>query len=59
MGELFGGCFGAAVMLAMAAGWFNHLYICFTQSEWGFLIAGALFFPVAIIHGWGAWLGFW
>ena len=44
---------------ATVAGWFTHLYVCFTQGEWGFLIAGAVFAPVAIIHGWGNWLGVW
>jgi hypothetical protein len=47
-------------MFALFAGaWLQHLYTCFTNEKWGFLIAGALFFPVAIVHGWGIWLGFW
>ncbi|MCW0236717.1 MAG: hypothetical protein OJJ21_24190 [Ferrovibrio sp.] len=41
------------------AGWVQHLYTCFTQNEWGFLIAGAIFFPIGVIHGWGIWLGIW
>ena len=40
-------------------GWLQHLYTCFTDDRWGFLIAGALFFPIGIIHGWGIWFGFW
>ncbi len=28
-------------------------------DAWGFLIAGAIFFPVAVVHGWGIWLGIW
>jgi hypothetical protein len=40
-------------------GWITHLYNCFTQDEWGFLIAGAIFFPIGVIHGWGIWLGLW
>lgn len=39
--------------------WFNHIFVCFTDDRWGFLIAGALFFPIAIVHGFGAWFGFW
>lgn len=39
--------------------WFTHLYVCFTAGRWGFLIAGALFFPIAIIHGIGVWFGIW
>ncbi len=45
-------------MLAFG-GWLQHLYTCFTQELWGFLIAGAIFFPVGVIHGWGIWLGIW
>ena len=37
--------------------WFNHLYICFTDDRWGFLIAGAIMFPIAIVHGVGNWFG--
>jgi len=50
---------GAIVGLAAFAGWCQHLYTCFNEKLWGFLIAGALFFPIAIIHGWGIWLGWW
>ncbi len=45
--------------IACVAAWFTHLYVCFTTAKWGFLIAGAIFFPVAIIHGFGVWLGIW
>ena len=50
---------GVFVELAAFAGWCQHLYTCFNERLWGFLIAGALFFPIAIIHGWGIWLGWW
>lgn len=49
---------GIAGILALA-GWFTHLYTCFTTNEWGFLIAGAIFFPIGVIHGWGIWFGIW
>ena len=39
--------------------WFTHVIYCFQHHEWGFLIGGALFFPVAIVHGWGIWFGWW
>jgi len=48
-----------AFVITMAAAWFTHLYTCFSEEKWGFLIGGALFFPVAIIHGIGIWLGIW
>ena len=54
------GNFAAITIFLIAAGaWFQHLYTCFTEEAWGFLIAGALFFPIAIVHGVGIWLGFW
>jgi hypothetical protein len=47
------------VYIACFLGWCNHLFTCFTQELWGFLIAGAMFFPIGIIHGVGNFLGFW
>lgn len=41
------------------AAWLTHIVVCLQNGEWGFLIAGALFFPIAIIHGFGIWLGVW
>jgi hypothetical protein len=41
------------------AGWITHVITCLSQSEWGFLIAGAIFVPVGVVHGWGIWFGFW
>lgn len=40
----------------LVAAWFNHIITCFSDGLWGFLIAGAIFFPVGIIHG--IWLWF-
>ena len=55
MGDFFGWIIG----LTCFGAWFQHLFTCFTDDRWGFLIAGAIFFPVAIVHGIGIWLGFW
>jgi hypothetical protein len=41
------------------AGWGQHLYTWFSEKLWGFLIAGAIVFPVGVIHGIGIWLGWW
>jgi hypothetical protein len=38
------------------AGWVNHIITCFQEELWGFLIAGAIMFPIGIIHG--IWLWF-
>lgn len=41
------------------AAWLTHIVVCLQAGKWGFLIAGALFFPIAIIHGIGVWFGAW
>ena len=50
---------GGLLTLVCIAAWLTHVTVCFQGNRWGFLIAGALFFPVAIIHGIGIWFGFW
>ncbi len=47
-----------SIILGVAA-WLTHIFTCLANGEWGFLIAGALAFPIAIIHGIGIWFGFW
>lgn len=47
------------IFIAFFAAWITHIITCFSDDRWGFLIAGALFFPVAIIHGVGIWFGAW
>ena len=41
------------------AGWLTHIYLCIGAAKWGLLIAGALFFPIGVLHGWGSWFGIW
>ena len=36
--------------------WLTHIFTCFSAGLWGFLIAGALFFPIGILHGVYLWL---
>lgn len=36
-------------------GWLTHIFTCFSQGLWGFLVAGAIFFPVGILHGMWLW----
>jgi hypothetical protein len=53
------GCvFGGIIGLTMLGAWITHVYFCLSDGRWGFLIAGAIFFPIAIVHGIGIWLGF-
>ena len=51
--------FGIAVFLFMAGSWLTHVIECINTQAWGFLIAGAIFFPVGIVHGVGLWIGVW
>ncbi len=50
---------GIGFILTLVAAWLTHLYISFTTAAWGFLIAGAIFFPIGIVHGIGSWFGAW
>ena len=43
-------------LMSMAA-WLTHVIVCLGDDRWGFLIAGAIMFPIAIIHGVGIWFG--
>jgi len=55
------GVIGAGIGLGMAlwliAAWFTHVIVCLKTASWGFLIAGAIVFPIAWIHGTGLWFG--
>lgn len=45
------------VFLGFFAAWITHVITCLQDASWGFLIAGAVFFPVAVVHGIGIWFG--
>lgn len=53
--DSFNGVLVLLVALVGIAGWFTHLITCFSEGLWGFLIAGAVFFPIGIIHGIYLW----
>ncbi|SIT00067.1 hypothetical protein [Achromobacter sp. MFA1 R4] len=48
---------GAGLILWVVLAWFTHIFVCLKTASWGFLIAGAIFFPVAFVHGTGIWFG--
>lgn len=50
---------GVALFLASVGGWLTHVVVCLQAEKWGFLIAGAIFAPIGVIHGWGCWFGAW
>lgn len=45
--------------ITLLAAWFTHVIVCIKSASWLFLIAGAIAFPVAWIHGIGYWFGLW
>jgi hypothetical protein len=51
--------FGLGIALTCFAAWLTHVITCLNDAAWGFLIAGAIFFPVGVVHGIGIWLGVW
>lgn len=49
--------FGLLFLAWFFGTWLTHIVVCLKTASWGFLVAGAIFFPVAIVHGTGLWLG--
>jgi hypothetical protein len=48
------------VVLAVAySAWLTSIIFCATNGLRPFMIAGAAFFPVGIVHGIGIWFGGW
>lgn len=48
-----------AFMLSCLAAWATHIIVCVQDETWLLLIAGAVAFPVGIVHGFGRWFGVW
>lgn len=51
------GIFTILIVLWLIAAWFTHVITCLATGAWGFLIAGAIVFPIAWVHGTGIWFG--
>ena len=47
--------FGVVLIFATVAAWLTHIFTCFADGLWGFLIAGAILFPIGILHGLYLW----
>jgi hypothetical protein len=43
------------LVLWIGAAWLTHIVVCFANDSWGFLVAGAIAFPVAWAHGTWVW----
>jgi len=56
---MMGDVIGFFLVIACIAAWFTHIVVCISSATWGLLVAGALFFPIGIIHGFGIWFGVW
>lgn len=46
---------GELIVLACGLAWLTHILYCFSHLMWGFLVAGAIFFPIGIMHGVYLW----
>ena len=53
-----GNVFLFLLVIWVVIAWLVHVIVCLTVGAWGFLIAGAIVFPIAVIHGTGIILGF-
>jgi hypothetical protein len=49
--------FFMTLMLTLSAAWFTHVIITIKTASYLLLIAGAIFFPIGIVHGIGYWFG--
>ncbi|HDL7646338.1 TPA: hypothetical protein PXP51_001547 [Yersinia enterocolitica] len=47
------------IAIWLVTAWITHIIVCFKTTSWGFLIAGALFFPIAWVHGTEIWFEWW
>jgi len=47
----------SVIALWILAAWITHIVVCLKTAAWGFLVAGAILFPIAWIHGTGVWFG--
>ena len=59
MERVLGPIFVLILLVVGPAAWITHLVRCFTEEQWGFLIGGAIFFPIAVVDGFGIWFGVW
>jgi hypothetical protein len=55
MNDLITGTIVLSLILMPVVAWFTHVIHCINHEMWGFLIAGAIMFPIAIIHGIMIW----
>ena len=49
--------FTVLIIAGTLGAWIQHCVTCITNESWGMLIAGGIFFPIGIVHGWLIWFG--
>lgn len=59
MNSTFSAIFSMVSVAWIILSWTTHVIVCIKAASWGFLIAGAICFPVAVFHGTGYWFGVW
>ena len=45
------------LIFSLPAAWVTHIIACLLSAKYLLLIAGAIVFPVGMIHGYGIWFG--
>ena len=60
-GAFFGSSIVLWVLIVITAipAWITHIVVCIRDETFVLLLAGAIVFPVGVIHGWGCWFGWW
>ena len=46
-----------SLVLIIFSSWLTHVIVSIKAAAWLFLIAGAIFFPIGIVHGIATWFG--
>ncbi len=49
----------AVIIVVFLSAWVTHVINTIQNEEWIFLLAGAIFAPIGVIHGIGIWFGAW
>ncbi len=57
MGKFFA-AYALLIVVCLSA-WVTHVINTIQAEEWIFLLAGAIFAPIGVIHGIGIWFGAW
>jgi len=46
-----------SLVVIIFSSWLTHVIVSIKAAAWLFLIAGAIFFPIGIVHGIATWFG--